>query len=79
MEGECVHVEILEGYPVVRVRPLEDGLENDKVIPGHEPALVGVCDTEKRSELVPPNLAQVALRSNRVYELLVVQEPGESG
>lgn len=35
----CVHVEVLEGNPVVGIGPLEDRLEHDKVVPGDQAPL----------------------------------------
>ena len=70
-----VHIKILEGYPVVRVGPLEDGLENDEVVPRDEPALVGVRDAEERRELRAPDFREVRARRDRADELLAVEEP----
>ena len=71
----CVHVEILERYPIVRVRSLQDGLKHHKVIPLDEPAFVGVRDAEERRELRPADLVQVALRRDGLHELLDVHIP----
>ena len=73
--GTCVHVKVLERYPVVRIRPLQRRLKHDKVIPGDQAAFVIVGDAEERAELAAPDLAQVALGRDRVHELLVVQVP----
>ena len=73
----CVHVEILERYPIVRVRSLQDGLKHHKVIPRDEPAFVGVRDAEERRELRPADLVQVALRRDGLHELLAAQIPAQ--
>ena len=73
--GTCVHVKVLERYPVVRIRPLQDGLKHHKVIPGDEATLVRVRDAEEGRELRPADLAEVALGRDGFDELLAVQEP----
>ena len=69
-----VHVKVLERYPVVRIRPLQNGLKHHKVIPGEQPALVRVRDAEERRELRAPDLGEVALGRDGVHELLAVEK-----
>ena len=63
----------MERYPVVRIRPLQNGLKHHKVLPGDEPALVRVRNPEEGSELRAANLGEVALGSDGVHELLAVE------
>ena len=53
------HVEILERNPVVGVGSLQDGLENDKVVPRDEPSFCAVRDTEERRKLGTSYFGQI--------------------
>ena len=70
-----VHVKVLERYPVVRIRPLQDRLKHHKVIPGDQSALVRVGDAEERRKLGATDPGEVALGRNGVHELVGVKKP----
>lgn len=67
------HVKVLEGYPVVGIRPLKRGFKYEKVVPRYEPALVLVCDAKQNRPLPSRNL-QFTIRRYGVHELLWVEE-----
>ena len=74
-ETESAHVEVLERNPVVCVGPLEDCLEDDKVVPGDEATLRRVRDAEQGRILGPSGFGQIRLWRDRVHELVDVEEP----
>lgn len=57
--GDCIHVEILEGDEVIRVRPLQQRLEHHKVFPGDQTTLGGIGDTEQDGELASTDSRQI--------------------
>ena len=69
------HVKILESHVVVGVGSLEDGLEDDKVVPGDEATLRRVRDAEQGRILGPSGFGQIRLWRDRVHELVDVEEP----
>lgn len=71
-----VHIKVLESYPIIRIRPLQDRLEHDKVVPGHQPTLSRVCHAEERRKLCTADFRrQVRLGCDRVHELVRVEVP----
>jgi hypothetical protein len=57
--GDCVHVEILEGDEVIRVRPLQQRLKHHEILPRHQTTLGGIRDTEQDGKLAPTDFRQV--------------------
>jgi len=63
-----VHVEILEGDEVIRVRPLQQCLEHHEIFPGHQTTLRGIRDTEQDRELASTDFRQILCGSNGLDE-----------
>lgn len=70
-----VHIKILERYPVVRVRSLQDGLKHNEVIPRDESTLRRVGNAKQRRELRTTYFGQVSLGRDGIYELVGVEVP----
>lgn len=75
-EQGCIHVKVLECDVVIRVRSLEQGLKDHKVVPRQEPALRDVRDTKESGELRTADTRQVVLGRDSIDELFTVQKPG---
>lgn len=74
-----VHIKILESYPVVCIRPLQNSLKHYEIIPGDEASLCRVRYAKQRGKLRPSYFSQIRLGRDRVHELLGVEEPGHIG
>lgn len=73
------HVKVLECHPVISIGPLQQRLEHGEVAPRQQAALGGVCHPEENRELGAPDLRQVALGRNSIYEGFWVQKPSVFG
>jgi len=70
-----VHIEILKGHPIVRIRSFQQSLEYRKVRPRHQAPFGGISDAKQNSELRAADFRQVSHWCNCIDKVIRVQEP----
>ena len=66
----------VEGRETHAYRPLQDGLEHDKLVPCDSSRLARVCDLEEHGKLFPRNLLKIARRCDGIDEGVLVKVSG---
>lgn len=73
---QSIHIEILEGNPVLGIWTFQYSFENEEIVPIHMTRTTAVGDLEEDTELLSVNTSKAILRCDGINEGILIEEPG---